>query len=151
MNLETVEQRCLGYLKQVSAVAVPVERLLRHVRHDEACRDIEQRELVSFLSRHELFRVVNPLADTLGAEAAAQLNAMGIPTGARVMLSTRTPTTADLAGMMREQIVVLKESLNAAIVEAREEEDPERARELIAVASRADDIDRKLAEIKPDS
>ncbi|MCP4645651.1 MAG: hypothetical protein GY851_34720 [bacterium] len=144
MNLEAAEQRCLSYLKQVSNPMVPVDRLLRHIREDEACGDIGEDELLEFLNQHELFKVVESASLPLGGEDLAEA---GIDLGPRVMLETRVPSPAQLAEQMSEQTTQMVEALTTALNESKRIGDPERTRQLIKILSRAKELQQRLSDL----
>lgn len=126
MNLETIEQKCLAYLMQVSRPVVPVEQVLRFVQRDAELADVSERELVEFLRRHELFTVLDPIglaADPAGAKA---LDEAGISIGPSVMLETRVPTKQQWADLMNEQLDTLLASLETAAVQALHTGDTQR-------------------------
>lgn len=126
MNLEAIEQRCLKYLMGVADPLVPFETLLRHVQEDEVCGDVSRSELLEFVRRHELFRVLDPAGVASDPEGAARLQAAGLPTGPFVVLDTRTPAPADLAGMLESQMTALIKALTTAAKEAHDAGETER-------------------------
>lgn len=137
MNLEAIEQRCLNYLKEVSRPLVPIGQLLRHLHQDDACAGITELELLAFLRRHELFRVVDPLGVAATANGARDLEEAGITSGPCVILSTRIPTADELRHLMESQMQRLVGALESALDEAASMGDAQRSSEVLEVLERA--------------
>ncbi len=146
MNLEAVEQGTLSYLKEVSKPLVPVDKLLRHLRLNEACADLGEEELIDFLARHELFTLLDLGAGALDSETAKELGAAGFDSGPMVILCTRVPAPEQLALHMKAQGLQLIEALNTALADAKAKGRPERARELIKVIARAEELQKRFDE-----
>jgi hypothetical protein len=144
MNLEAVEQTCLAYLKQTEKPMVPVERLMRHLNQREDCAGISEFDLLGFLRRHELFKVIDTSGLPLGIDDAAALAEAGIETGPQVMLVARIPSPAQLAEQMADQLEKLTEALSRALGEAKATGQSDKARELIKMLSRAEEIQKEL-------
>jgi hypothetical protein len=144
MNLEHVEQKSLSYLKQVTNPLVPMEQLLAHLQRDEECASLTSEELLAFLERHELFKVVEPIGIASNLHAAKELEEAGVTFGPRVILCTRVPTAAQLAEQIREEMERLTNALQKAIAEAKRTGDADKARALIKVLSRAQNLQERL-------
>jgi len=147
MNLEAVEQTCLAYLKQTERPMVPVSRLMRRLQQDEDCAGISESDLLGFLRRHELFKVIDTNGLPLGIDDMAALAEAGIETGPQVMLVTRIPSPAQLAEQMAVQLQALTEALSRALAEAKETGRSDEARELIKMLSRAEEIQKELKDL----
>lgn len=137
VNLEAIEQRCLNYLKEVSRPLVPIGRLLRHLHQDDACAGITERELLAFLRRHELFRVVDPLGLATTADGAREMESAGITSSPCVILSTRVPSADELRTLMESQMQRLISALESALDEAESMGDAQRSSEVLEVLERA--------------
>ncbi|HPC15013.1 MAG TPA: hypothetical protein P5318_03295 [Candidatus Hydrogenedentes bacterium] len=138
MQIETVEQRCLTYLQQVSNPIVPLSRLLAYLRQFPDCRDVDEGDLTDFLAKHELFRVFNPLPVD-----PHQARALGISTDRRVILTTRVPTRAEARASMNEMLDSLGRALGTALREANERDDDELRR-------KAEHLMRRIEKIRAD-
>ena len=145
MNLETIEQRCLAYLAQTSAPLVPVSRLLRHLRNAEGgAEKIPERDLLDFLRKHELFKVIEapePADDKVGAvlekppQDGMDPQDLGDPQGPSVILRTRIPTPPQLLNEIELQLDRMTAALHNALEEADDEGDIgacNKVREIIA-------------------
>jgi hypothetical protein len=137
VNLEAIEQRCLRYLREVSRPLVPIEQLLRHLHHDEACAGITEKELLGFLRAHELFRVVDPLGMATTVNGARELEDAGISSGPCVILSTRIPSADELRTLLVTQMERMVGALEAAFNEADSMGDTSRSSEVRDVLERA--------------
>lgn len=147
MNLETVEQRCLSYLKEVSNPLVPVDTLLRHVRRDPDCADLTERELLEFLGEHELFKVIE--AGGLGSEPERResLAAAGLVAGPQVILSTRIPPPQALADMMSDELDTLASALVSAMKEAQSRDESGQEAEIKQLLHRVGELKKRLDEL----
>ncbi len=144
MILELAEQKALEYLKQVSNPLVPVDRLLRYLHQSEALRELTESDLLMFLRKHELFRVMDLLGDVAMQEAFAE---EGISISPRVMLETRLPTKKELVEQLLLQLDTMVEALNHAMVLARDDNNPDRVHRLMGVLTRAQELRRKIEEV----
>jgi len=144
-NLENIEQKTLSFLKQVSDPLVPIDKLVEFLRGQQGCEGVDEKLLLDFLRGHELFDVVEPaineMLDNL-SEAALLDNPHPV---ARVILTTRVPTQRQMAGMMTEQVQVVIDSLNKALISARDEGDQATAHKLIEIMSRARELQSRIA------
>jgi hypothetical protein len=132
MNLETVEQRTLSYLMQVSNPLVRVDTLLAHLRDAADLHALDQGVLLDFLRKHELFRVLEAADPEAGP-------------GPFVILETRVPTARQLGEMMVGQVDRMIGALSAALDQALDAGDAMKAGEVQAVLFRAHELRRKLA------
>ncbi len=144
MNLEAIEQKCLAYLMQVSRPVVPVEQLLRYLRREEEFATVSERELLDFLRKHELFKLLDPIGLVADAEGAKAMAEAGISIGPCVILETRIPTDAQMVHQMELQLEILVQSLQTAAAEAREKDDRKRLKVLEGMLSRAEAIRERL-------
>jgi hypothetical protein len=148
VNLEAAEQRALKYLKEASRPLVPVDRLLRHLQDDPACAEITEEELLAFLRKHELFKVIEPLPPGTEPALRTVVKEAGLPLGVCVMLSTRVPTGAELSDMMQSQVDALIASLQAAALDARKRGKPDRTRQIMRMIARAQQLKEGFAELE---
>lgn len=146
MNLESVEQRCLAFLGETPNPLVPVARLLDELRQDEDCAGVTEAELLGFLRKHELFTVVDPLSLPSDPAELAELEAAGMMTKPRVMLTSRTPTKAELIEALQRNMGTMMNALDAAMNQARGERNPEMAMGVQAVLKRARDMQKKMGD-----
>ncbi|HOF38637.1 MAG TPA: hypothetical protein PLD73_01090 [Candidatus Hydrogenedentes bacterium] len=145
MNLETIEQRVLSYLKQVRNPLVPFEDLLEHLQRDELLETFTEAELLAFLRAHELFEVVEPIqfgAQELQEAGLAGAEAQLMP---HVILTTRVPTERQMAEQMARQLEALLESLNDAMKSAKESAQSARVQALIRLVDRANELQKRVA------
>ncbi len=120
LNIEEIERRCLGYLKQTSNITVTFKSLVRHLRNDETCPTLEEGQLLEFLRDHELFYVIE-LPDTLDETAREKMADLDIDTGPRVALGTRVPARDQASWLVLQQISALREALAGAVNQIRAE------------------------------
>jgi hypothetical protein len=133
MNLEQVEQRSLKYLEQSASPMVPLRTLLAHLRKDESFADVAERDLLSFLRKHELVHVIEADSDSDPEQAEAMAEA-GFSQGPYIILRTRIPTKVEMAVLMQEQLETMIGALERAFGEAVNSDDEEgqtRIRELL--------------------
>lgn len=147
MNLEEIEQRCLKYLMEVSTPFVPVETLLRFLQRKGEFPDVTEAQLVEFLRKHELFRVIEPLPPTEDPEATRELAEAGFIPRPRVVLVTRMPTARDLKAGMQEELGRMMEALAAALEEARLKRDRGKAKNLRALLRRAGELQERIEQM----
>ena len=144
MNLESIEQRCLAYLQEVQKPMVPIAQLLRFVHEDEDSADVTESELLGFLRKHELFTVIEPQGLTESAGKMKELEAAGFMTTPSVILTTRLPSKNELAEAMQLQMGTMLNALEAAMNQARGENNPRLAMEVQAILKRARDLQQKI-------
>jgi len=140
MDLESIEQKCLGFLMQASNPLVPFENLVRHLREDESCAEFSEQDLLEFLGKHELFRVFETPGIREFPEATRKLSASGLPVGVHVILCTRIPSQRAVTEMIQGQLGVMTEALCAALAEVREMGDAEAENQLLDALSRAEKL-----------
>jgi len=145
MSLEDLEQRCLAYLKQVSRPLAPVDAVLAYLQREEGT-DISRQELLEFLRRHELFRVIEPPWGDAGSGQGQELAELGLPVGPYVILCTRVPAEDESRALMIEQMDSLIEALESALHEAERAGDMQRCQGVNALLERARAIRRRLLE-----
>lgn len=119
MQLETIEEKALNYLGQVSNPLVRIDVLHAHLTNPDASEQILLSDLEEFLTHHELIRVIKPLPQE--AAGATEELAPGDGAGPRsyVILSTRVPTKHQTAAMMLEQFNSMHEALSIARAQAK--------------------------------
>ena len=145
MNLEHIEQRCLGYLKQSKNPLVPFDTLLAHCRQDDDCAGISEKILMDFLRKHDEVRVLDgPGQDAPIAEDT--FAAAGLIMGTRIIHRDRVPTTSELATLVKEHIAGMITALDAAIADKSLAKDPKRKADLEDALQRALDLKQKAQE-----
>lgn len=148
MNLEEVEQRSLNYLKQTRNPLVKVRVLLEHVQQEPGCEDLDEGQLLSFLRKHELFRVIEPQSlPTTGDEHDA-LAALGVDNEPRVILITRVPSSGELPILISGEMENLVNALQAALREAQQSGQEDKAEQLLRMVHRTQDLQQRLAEFE---
>ncbi len=144
MNLEAIEQRTLKFLLESRNPLVPLESLMRHLSHHEDCAGASRADVLSFLRKHELFRVMEPPGLAEGGEAAKALAAAGLPVGPQVVLDTRIPDPFELARLMSIQMKTLTDAITSAMNAAREKGQADRVRALMMLHEKAGQIAAQL-------
>lgn len=149
MGLESIEQKCLKYLMEVSNPLVPIESLLRFLQREPEFAAMESGELVAFLRKHELFRVLEPPILSSDPQGALELAQAGIPMQLRVMLCTRKPTDAQMVEYMTQEVRNVCEALSFSLKAANKAGNHERAEKLKAALQRARLIHSRLEDLGP--
>jgi len=144
MNLEAIEQRVLSYLKQATNPLVPFDQLLEFLRREEELGAFSDAELLAFLRNHELFDVVEPIQIDVGELSEDELNEAGLRLTPHIILTTRVPTEREMAEQMAKQLQSLVDSLNAAMVAAKEAGDSSKAQALIVLLARAQELEKHV-------
>lgn len=144
MNLESIEQRCLAYLQEAQKPMVPIAQLLRVVHEDEDSVGVTENELLAFLREHELFTVIEPQGLTESGGDVKELEAAGFMTTPSVILTTRLPSKNELAEAMQQQMGTMLNALEAAMNQARGENNPRLAMEVQAILKRARELQQKM-------
>lgn len=142
MNLELVEERCLKYLEQVASPMVPLRTLLAHLWQDENCADVTEAEILPFLRKHELVHVIE--SDDTDPEQAQAMAEAGMSQGPYVILRTRIPTKAEMAGLMQEQLDTMKAALERAMEEAVEAGDNDTQKKIQELLEKSQEFRDKL-------
>lgn len=143
MNLETIEEKCLSYLRQAPNPLVPVDTLLEFCRRDPECANLERQDLLDFLRPHELVKVVD------GPEAGEEIDretfgAAGIDMGPRVILNTRIPTKDQMTDIIAAQMKNMTEMLVEALHLARKAKDEAHVQELEAALQKSEALRQKM-------
>ena len=140
MNLEDVEQKSLNYLKQVSNPIVPVRTLWNHIRQEEKMAILTENDLLDFLRKHDLVRIIETPFNTNDEKLSEQ---NFIP-GPRVILRTRIPTQTEMNKLIEEQMDRLIQSLTRAKEEAENIKDNAMFDKMQEVLSRAETLRGKM-------
>lgn len=138
MNLETVEQRCLAYLAEAANPMVSISELLIHCRREPDCAGLTERTLLGFLRRHDQVRVIQPPPGLESDEAAAEQ---------WVILKTRLPTREQMALLMTKQMEKLTEALQAALEQAKANNDLDTASQINSTLDKARALDAKVRDL----
>jgi hypothetical protein len=146
MNLEAIEQKCLSYLKQVKNPLVPISTLLRRLDQDEACRGVREQELIDFLRKHELFRVIDAPEAHKEPGTIAELASEGIDSGPRVILVTRIPTQSEMKATISRQLETMTGALARAQAMAAESGDAAAYQKITEILERADTLEKRIDE-----
>jgi len=147
MNLEAIEQHVLSYLGQTSNPLVRVDVVYAHLRDSGLADGLDLARLKSFLSRHELVRIMEapllPHGATRGGGATDTEDAYAI-------LTSRVPSPEQISTMMLDQLVALEEALLSARAQALELGDPARTGPIEMALRRAAALREKLT-ARPDA
>ncbi|MBX7256458.1 MAG: hypothetical protein K1Y02_08860 [Candidatus Hydrogenedentes bacterium] len=144
MILEDIEQKVLSYLKQVSRALVPFDQLVSYLRRQSDLGPFDERDLLDFLRKHELFQVIDSPFGALDAETVKTMEEGGFSVGPSVILVTRIPPAHELAQQFDAQIAVLLNALGNALQEARASGDEARVREAESIIARAERLREKF-------
>ncbi len=147
MNLEWIETKCVNYLKQTQNPIVPISILLNHLRQDASCGALTEHDLLEFLRPHESFKVIDP--PEREEEELEDLESLGIPTGPRVILTTRVPTRDEISGMLGQQMQTMTDALYRALAEATEAGDTEACKQINEILQRAEQLQQKIEDALP--
>lgn len=143
MNLEHVEERCLGYLAQTSSPLTPVRVLLEVCQRDESGRDLTLPMLLDFLRAHAEIQVLEGPTDEERVNADAFAEA-GLEMGPRAILKTRIPDPKDMLAMLGAQIATMKEVLGKALAGLEGNEGDPRLDLLREALERAKTLEERL-------
>ena len=119
MQLETIEEKALNYLGQVSNPLVRIDALHAHLTDPDASDRILLGDLEEFLTHHDLIRVIKPLPQEAGSATDGLVPVHGAGPCSYVILNTRVPTERQTAAMMLEQFNTLHEALSIARAQAK--------------------------------
>jgi len=143
MNLERIEELCLRYLGQAVNPLVPVAKLHAYLVREEAEQAPSLQGLLHFLRHHaEILVLEGP-----GGEDpvdAAQFAEAGIMMGPRALVKTRVPSRRQMLAMMFEQIAEMREKLDEALQDARQNRDTDRAIQVHEAIQRAEMLRHKV-------
>lgn len=131
MILEIVEQRCLNYLKQIKEPLAEIHAVLHYVREDAQCADATEHEVVEFLRKHELFRVINSEP----------------PGTVRVILVTRIPAKGEMQALLNEQWSNMADALDKALRDAEARGDDATRARVAEMIERARAIQGKMKDL----
>jgi hypothetical protein len=143
MNLETIEEKCLNYLRQAPNPLVPVDTLLEFCRREPECGKLSRQELLDFLRPHALVKVMDG-PDAGEAIDQETFGAAGINMGPRVILNTRVPTKEQMADMILDQMKNMTEMLVEALALARKAKDDAHIQELEAALAKSEALRQKM-------
>jgi hypothetical protein len=146
MELESIEQRILKYLEQATDPVVPLKSVLAHVRRAEGFEEVSEEVLLSFLRKHELFRVLEPPVIAADPEEMKQLAAAGLLVGPQVILDDRMPQARELTEGLIRQLETMGDALTKAQMEAREQGNPQKARKTMELLNRCRALEQRLVE-----
>jgi hypothetical protein len=145
MNLEALEQQCLAYLKQVSNPLVRIDVLYDHLARELDLAGFSREELVRFLEKHDLVKVMQPaMTDKSMAPALKDAGLLSEPT---VILETRIPTPEQMSAMLLEQIDDLGNALANALRNARAAEDAHTESLVKASLERASQLRQRIVDM----
>lgn len=148
MDLEAVEEACVQHLAQVTQPVVSVSALLYRLHQDERFAALSESELVAFLRKHPLFRVIQP-DEGDGAERRDELKEAGIDLGLRVILTSRIPTQTEMTSLMVEQLDLMAQALERALLEAQRDGRLEAEAKVRAILERTEKLRGDLKAIQP--
>lgn len=147
MNLEFIEQRSVEHLSQTENPVVPIATLLLRLRQHPECSGLTEAELVGFLRKHPLFRVLDPPADTHSAGWQEKLAEVGVETGPRVILQSRIPTNAEMGVLIERNLGQMTEALEKALEEAIREGRVETQRRIQEMLDRSNELRRRFRDL----
>lgn len=142
-HLETIEEKALNYLGQVSNPLVRIDVLHSHLRDNEESATLTLADLKDFLSRHDSFRVMEALLTDDDDAGALSIQADSVAS-TFVILSTRVPTDQQLSGMMLDQIESMHDALNVAMTQAHDSADRALMKKVGDALQRLETLRRKL-------
>ncbi len=119
MQLETIEEKALNYLGQISNPLVRIDVLHVHLTDPGAGEQILLSDLEVFFTHHELIRVIKPLAQEAGVATEEVASGDGAGPRSYVILDTRVPTEQQTTAMMLDQLNSLHEALSIAQAHAK--------------------------------
>lgn len=141
--LETIEEKALNYLGQISNPLVRIDVLHAHLRDDEENAPLTFTDLKDFLSRHDSFRVMEAPHTDDDAASTLSIRADSV-TSAFVILSTRVPTDKQLSDMMLDQLESMHDALNVAMTQAHDSDDKALMKKVGDALQRLETLRRKL-------
>jgi len=133
-NLELIEQKALNYLRLTINPVVPVDALLSHLREDGMLESVSMPELLSFLGKHDLFRVFD----------IPRLEDGNVVSRPAVVLDTRIPSKRDMLAYLYAELEKLEGALQEALRSARADANLERLREINELLDRLEQIRERV-------
>lgn len=147
MNLEFIEQECVRHLSQTENPVVPVATLLLRLKQHPECSGLAEAELVGFLRKHPLFRVLDPPGDADNAGWKEDLLEAGVETGPRVILQSRIPTNAEMGVLIEHNLGQMTEALEKALEEAIRGGRVETQRRIQEMLDRSNELRRRFRDL----
>ncbi|NLV41007.1 MAG: hypothetical protein GXY15_07240 [Candidatus Hydrogenedentes bacterium] len=142
MSLESIETRCLNYLRQAANPLVPVRTLLAHCLREEPASGITEQALLGFLRAHgEVIVLEGPGAEDLPGGAVEGAAAVA---GPRALLKARKPDPGAVLLLLREQMDMVRAVLDRMAPEADQETDPVRRAAFDTLKARAEELAEKI-------
>ena len=142
MSLESIETRCLNYLRQAANPLVPVRTLLAHCLREEPASGITEQVLLDFLRAHgEVIVLEGPGAEDLPGGAGEDAAAVA---GPRALLKARKPDPGTVLLLLREQMSMVCAVLDRMAPEADQETDPVRRAAFEMLKARAEELADKI-------
>lgn len=150
MQLESIEEKALNYLGQVSNPLVRIDVLHAHLMDAGSIESIVLSDLEEFLAHHELIRVIKTLPQEADGATEELVSADGTGPRSHVILNTRVPTEQQTAVMMLEQLDSMHEALSIAQAQARDNADFNRLSKIDDALGRIEGLKQKLpASLRP--
>lgn len=154
MQLESIEEKALNYLGQVSNPLVRIDVLHAHLTDPDANQQILLGDLEEFLTHHELIRVIKSFPQEVGGDTEELAPGDGAGPRSYVILDTRVPTERQTAVMMLDQFNSMHEALSVARAQAKtlalDNADFSRLGEIDDALHRIESLKQKLtASVKP--
>lgn len=146
MQLESVEEKALNYLGQVSNPLVRIDVLYAHLMDADSSEGILLSDLEVFLTHHELFRVIKPLPQEAGGGMDELASSDGGASISYVILDTRVPTEQQNSAMMLDQLNSMHEALSVAHAEAQDTADYQRLSAMDDALARIDALRQKVTD-----
>ncbi len=124
MQLEFVEELCIGFLEQTTNPLTPLETLYNYCKRNDTCSNLTQFELYTFLRNHErIMMLLGPDQNEPVNEEA--LRAGGLLMGPRVILKERIPSEGNLMLLFKAQLDDMETKLKSAIDSLNSEQQEE--------------------------
>lgn len=146
MNLEVIEEKVLNYLKQTSNPLVKVDLLHQHLLEEVEQDQISLNDLVVFLEKHELFRIIQPLPID-DPTMNSLFDSSGFINTPCVILDTRIPTPTQTATLMLEQLDHLIDALKKAMVDATKSGESARMNQILDAQNRIQELKTKIIQL----
>ncbi len=144
MQLESIEEKALNYLGQVSNPLVRIDVLHAHLMDAGSIERILLSDLEEFLAHHESIRVIKTLLQEADGATEELVSGEGAGPRSYVILNTRVPTGQQTAVMMLEQLDSMREALSIAQTQARDNADFNRLSKIDDALGRIEGLKQKL-------
>jgi len=121
-TLDSLEEKALNFLRQVSNPLVRIDVLHAHLTEGKQAATIALDDLKSFLAGHAQVRVIESLPEEAIGERTV-LSGAGSALSHYVVLVDRVPADHQLDAMMLQQLDSMREALAVAEAQANDDDD----------------------------